>query len=105
DYIRTARSKGVRERVVIMRHALKNALIPVVTVVGLQFGSLLAGAVITENVFAINGLGRYIVESITARDFPALQAGIIIISVVFVIVNLIVDISYRYLNKRIDLND
>lgn len=105
DYIRTARAKGVKERVVIFRHALKNALIPVVTVIGLQFGGLLSGAVITENVFAINGVGRYIVDGITARDFPQVQAGIIIISIIFVLVNLIVDISYSYLNKRIDLND
>ncbi|MCD8508985.1 MAG: ABC transporter permease [Bacillus sp. (in: Bacteria)] len=104
DYIRTARAKGVKERVIIYRHALKNALIPVVTVVGLQFGSLLAGTVLTETVFAINGMGRYVIESIMARDFPAVQASIIVISIVFVFVNLIVDISYRYLNKRIDLN-
>lgn len=104
DYIRTARAKGVRERVIIYRHALKNALIPVVTVIGLQFGSLLAGTVLTETVFAINGMGRYVIESIMARDFPAVQASIIIISIVFVVVNLIVDISYRFLNKRIDLN-
>ncbi|MBU9711337.1 ABC transporter permease [Evansella tamaricis] len=104
DYIRTARAKGVRERVIIYRHALKNALIPVVTVLGLQFGTLLSGTVLTEQVFAINGMGRYVIDSIMARDFPAVQASIIIISVMFVFVNLIVDISYRFLNKRIDLN-
>ena len=74
DYIRTARAKGVSERIVIYRHALKNALIPVVTVVGLQFGGLLAGTVLTETVFAINGLGTLIVDSIIARDFPVVQA-------------------------------
>ncbi|MBU9723579.1 MULTISPECIES: ABC transporter permease [Bacillaceae] len=104
DYIRTARAKGVKERVIIYRHALKNALIPVVTVIGLQFGALLSGTVLTETVFAINGMGRYVIDSIIARDFPAVQATIIIISVLFVFVNLIVDISYRYLNKRIDLD-
>ncbi|MDQ0254707.1 peptide/nickel transport system permease protein [Evansella vedderi] len=104
DYIRTARAKGVRERVIIYRHALKNALIPVVTVTGLQFGTLLSGTVLTETVFAINGMGRYVIDSIMARDFPAVQASIIVISIMFVLVNLIVDISYRYLNKRIDLN-
>lgn len=104
DYIRTARAKGVRERIVIYRHALKNALIPVVTVVGLQFGGLLSGAVLTESVFAINGMGKLIIDRIMARDFPVVQASILIISVIFVLVNLIVDISYRFLNKRVDLD-
>lgn len=104
DYIRTARAKGVKEQTVIFRHALKNALIPVVTVIGLQFGYLLAGAVLTESVFAINGLGRLIIDSITQRDFPIVQGAVLVISVSFVFVNLIVDISYRLLNKRIDLN-
>ncbi|WP_025027030.1 ABC transporter permease [Caldalkalibacillus mannanilyticus] len=104
DYIRTARAKGVSERVVIYRHALKNALIPVVTVVGLEFGALLGGTVITESVFAINGMGRLIIESIRARDFPIVQGTVLILSLLFVLVNLAVDISYRYLNKRIDLN-
>ncbi|GAA0466819.1 ABC transporter permease [Alkalibacillus silvisoli] len=105
DYIRTARAKGVKERIIVYKHALKNALIPVVTVIGLQFGALLAGAVLTEEVFAINGLGRLLVDSINNRDFPVVQACILIISVVFVVVNLLVDISYKFLNKRIDLND
>ncbi|MDX8046714.1 ABC transporter permease [Gracilibacillus sp. S3-1-1] len=104
DYIRTARAKGLKERVVIYRHALKNALIPVVTVIGLQFGSLLAGAVLTESVFAINGMGKLIVDRILARDFPVVQASVLIISVVFVFVNLLVDISYKFLNKRIDMD-
>lgn len=104
DYIQTARAKGVSERLVIYRHALKNALIPVVTVVGLEFGGLLGGAVITESVFAINGLGRFILESIRVRDFPAAQGTILVLALMFVLVNLIVDISYRYLNKRIELN-
>ncbi|MFD2629270.1 ABC transporter permease [Oceanobacillus kapialis] len=104
DYIRTARAKGLKERVVIYRHALKNALIPVVTVVGLQFGSLLAGSVLTESVFAINGMGKLIVDRILARDFPVVQASVLVIAVVFVFVNLIVDISYKFLNKRIKLD-
>lgn len=104
DYIRTARAKGVKERIVIYRHALKNALIPVVTVVGLQFGGLLSGAVLTESVFAINGMGKLIIDRIMARDFPVVQASILIISVIFVLVNLLVDISYRFLNKRVDLD-
>lgn len=104
DYIRTARAKGVKERVVIFRHALKNAMIPVVTVVGIQFGTLLAGAVLAESVFAINGLGRLIIDSILQRDFPVVQGAVLVISVSFVAVNLLVDISYKMLNKRVDLN-
>lgn len=104
DYIRTAYAKGVSDRLVIYKHALRNALIPVITVVGLQFGGLLGGAVITETVFAINGLGRYIVDSIRAYDFPAVQGTILVCAVLFVIVNFIVDITYRLVNKRIDLN-
>src|SRR5699024_8767616 len=104
DYIRTARAKGVRERIVIYRHALKNALIPIVTIIGLQFGGLLAGAVLTESVFAINGMGKLIVDRILARDFPVVQAGVLVIAVVFVFVNLIVDVSYKLLNKRIDID-
>ena len=104
DYIRTARAKGVKEGSVILRHALKNAMIPVITVIGIQFGSFLAGSVLTESVFAINGLGRLIIDSILQRDFPVVQGAILVIAVIFVIVNLIVDISYRLLNKRVDLN-
>jgi peptide/nickel transport system permease protein len=104
DYIRTARAKGVKERVVIYRHALKNALIPVVTVVGLQFGSLLGGAVLAETVFAINGMGKLIIDSIQARDFPIVQGTILVAALLFVLVNMLVDIAYRFLNKRIDLD-
>ncbi|MGN4882423.1 nickel ABC transporter permease [Bacillus cereus group sp. MYBK106-1] len=104
DYIRTARAKGVKERVVIHKHALRNALIPVITVVGLQFGALLGGTVLVESVFAINGLGRLIVDAIRMRDLPMLQGGVLIASVIFVLVNLIVDILYRHFNKRIELN-
>lgn len=104
DYIRTARAKGVKERTVIFRHALKNAMIPVVTVIGLQFGYFLGGSILTESVFAINGLGRLIIDSILQRDFPVVQGAVLVIAVSFVFVNLIVDISYRLLNKRVDLN-
>lgn len=104
DYIRTAYAKGVSDRLVIYKHALRNALIPVITVVGLQFGTLLGGAVITETVFAINGLGRLIIDSIRAYDFPMVQGTILVCAVVFVAVNLLVDITYRLVNKRIDLN-
>ncbi|MGM1046442.1 MAG: ABC transporter permease [Bacillota bacterium] len=104
DYIRTAQAKGVRERVIIYRHALKNAMIPVITVIGLEFGGLLGGAVLTESVFAVNGMGRYVIDSIRGRDFPVVQAAILIISLTFVFVNLLVDISYKYFNKRIDFD-
>lgn len=104
DYIRTARAKGLTERIVVYRHALKNALIPVVTVVGLEFGGFLGGAVLTETIFAINGMGRLTIDAIRTRDFPMVQGTVLVISVLFVVVNLLVDVSYRYLNKRIDLN-
>ncbi|CAM3780257.1 ABC transporter permease [Alkalicoccus chagannorensis] len=104
DYIRTARAKGVKERYVVYKHALRNALIPVVTVVGLQFGVLLGGAVLTETVFAINGLGRLVVEAINQRDFPVVQGSVLVLSLLFVLVNFLVDISYRILNKRIELD-
>ncbi|MFW5694180.1 MAG: ABC transporter permease [Alkalispirochaeta sp.] len=104
DYIRTARAKGVREAVVINKHALRNALIPVVTVVGLQFGFFLGGSVLTETVFAINGLGRMMVAAINARDFPVIQGGVLVASVSFMAVNLVVDVTYKFLNKRIELS-
>lgn len=104
DYIRTAHAKGVSERVVVYKHALRNALIPVVTVVGLQFGTLLGGAVITETVFAVNGIGRLVVDAIRMRDFPMVQGAILVCAVMFVFVNFLVDITYRLINKRIDLN-
>ncbi|RSK28782.1 ABC transporter permease [Bacillus sp. HMF5848] len=104
DYIRTAYAKGVSDKLVIYKHALRNALVPVVTVVGLQFGTLLGGAVITETVFAVNGLGLLIINSIRAHDFPMVQGTILVCAVLFVFVNFLVDITYRLINKRIDLN-
>lgn len=101
DYIRTARSKGVAEKVVINKHALKNALIPVVTVVGLQFGSLLGGAVLTESVFSWPGVGRLMVDSIRKKDTPMVLASVIFISVTFSFVNLFVDVLYAYIDPRI----
>ncbi len=101
EYVVTARAKGLGERVVILRHALRNALIPVVTIVGLQFGALLAGAVIVETVFARRGLGRLAVEAILRRDFPMVQGTILVAAVGYVIVNLIVDLSYAWLDPRI----
>ena len=101
DYIRTARSKGLAERVIVSRHALKNALLPVVTVSGYEFGRLLAGTVIIETIFLVPGMGRFLVDSIFHRDFPAVQAIIVIIAVIILVVNLIMDLLYAWLNPRI----
>ena len=101
DYIRTARAKGQSERVVIFRHALKNALIPVTTSAGLNFGFLLGGAVLTETVFAIPGLGAYMVSSISARDLPVVLGGVLLIAISFSLVNMFVDILYGFLDPRI----
>lgn len=101
DYIRTARAKGLSERVVINRHALKNALIPIVTVVGLQFGYLLGGAVLTETIFSWPGVGRLMVDAIRQKDFPVVQGGVLLLAVTFSFVNLVVDILYAYIDPRI----
>jgi peptide/nickel transport system permease protein len=101
DYLTTARAKGLREQAVVLRHALKNALIPVVTVVGLQFGALLSGAVLTETVFGRVGVGRYIVTAITARDYPVVQGTVLVVALFVVVINLVVDVSYAALDPRI----
>jgi peptide/nickel transport system permease protein/oligopeptide transport system permease protein len=101
DFVRTARAKGLPERVVVVKHALKNALIPVVTVLGDQFGRLLGGAILTETVFAWPGLGRYLIESISQRDYPAVQGAILLFAAAVVIVNLLVDLSYGMLDPRV----
>jgi len=101
DYIRTARAKGVSEKIVIVKHALKNALIPIVTLSGLQLGQLMGGAILTETVFAWPGLGRLMVRAIFARDYILLQGAVLVFALVFVLVNLIVDISYSFLDPRV----
>jgi peptide/nickel transport system permease protein len=101
DWVMTARAKGLAERFVIYKHALKNAMIPVVTVMGLQFGTLLSGAVLTETVFAWPGIGRLIVESILARDYPVVQGAVLLTALSFVFVNLVVDLLYSVLDPRI----
>lgn len=101
DYIRTAYAKGLKRKMVIFKHALKNAMVPIITVVGLQFGVLLGGAVMTETIFSWPGLGKYLVDAIYARDFPIVQGGILFFAGVFVIVNLIVDLSYALVDPRI----
>ena len=104
DYVRTARAKGLRESVVIVKHALRNALIPIVTVIGLQMGALLGGAVLTETVFSWPGIGSYIVDGIMVSDYPRVQGAVLLIGTIFVLVNLIVDILYCYLDPRIQHN-
>jgi peptide/nickel transport system permease protein len=101
DYVRTARAKGIKERNVIWIHTLKNAMIPVITVIGLNFGALLGGTIITEKVFAINGVGRLMIDAIAARDFPMVQGSVLLVATLFVLVNLIVDIVYTYVDPRI----
>lgn len=101
DYIRTARAKGQKEGIVIRRHALPNALVPVVTIAGIQFGILLGGAVLTEIIFSIPGLGRLMVSSIEMRDYPMVQGGVLFIAIAFCGVNLLVDLLYAYLDPRI----
>ncbi len=101
DYIRTAHAKGLSERVVLFRHALKNAFLPIVTIIGLQTGILMAGAVLTETIFSWPGIGKWIYDAILARDYPIVQGGTLLIAVVFVFFNLLVDLSYAYLDPRI----
>ena len=101
DYIRTAQAKGMKQRVVITRHALRNALIPVITVIGLQFGYLLGGAVLTETVFSWPGVGTYLVNSIKAKDTPSVMGCVIVFSIAFSIVNLLVDLLYAFVDPRI----
>jgi peptide/nickel transport system permease protein len=101
DYIRTARAKGLAERIVVVRHAIKNMAIPVVTMIGLDIGQLLGGAVVTETVFAWPGIGRLAIDSILQRDFPVLQADVFFIALAFVGINLIVDLLYTWLDPRV----
>ena len=101
DYIRTARAKGMSPARVIVVHALRNALIPVVTVIGLQIGTLLAGAVLTETLFSWPGIGKWLIDAISRRDYPVVQGGILLIATLVIVVNLVVDLLYGVLNPRI----
>ena len=101
DYIRTARAKGLSEKAVIIRHALRAALLPIITIVGLQMGSLLAGTVITETVFSWDGIGRLLVESIEKRDYPVTQACVLVVALSYVLVNLVTDVLYRFVDPRV----
>ncbi len=101
DYVRTARAKGVREVLVVVVHAFRNALLPVITVIGLQFGFLLSGAVVTESIFSLPGMGRLLVEAILGRDFPIVQGAVLLAAVTFVLTNLLVDMVYALVDPRI----
>ena len=103
DYVRTARAKGLAPRTVDRRHVMRNAMLPVTTIIGLQVGLLLSGAILTETVFAFPGLGTWIQAAIENRDYPVLQGGILFVGVIVVLVNLVVDLSYGLLNPRIRL--
>lgn len=104
DFVRTARAKGLKERIVVFKHALKNALIPIVTIIGIQFGLLLGGAILTETIFAWPGIGRWVLNSVLARDFLSVQGGAIAIATAFVLINLFVDLIYFYLNPKLRSN-
>jgi peptide/nickel transport system permease protein len=104
DYVRTARAKGLRDRVVVGAHAFRNALLPVVTIVGLQVGTLLSGAILTETIFSWPGIGRWVYESIQLRDYPVVQSMTLVIAVIFVVTNLLVDLSYAWLDPRVRYN-
>jgi peptide/nickel transport system permease protein len=101
DYVRAARAKGLHERGVVLRHALRNALLPVMTFLGLQFGALLGGAVITEIVFSWPGLGRMLLDGILRRDYPVVQATVIVVASIYVVVNLVVDVLYHVVDPRL----
>lgn len=103
DYVRTARAKGLSEKVVIFQHALRNAMVPVITIVGIQFGRLLGGAVVTESVFAYPGIGRLVINSIANRDYPVVQGTLMLVVLIFLITNIIVDASYALLDPRVKL--
>ena len=101
DFVRTARAKGAREQWVLVHHALRNALVPVISVLGLDFGSYLTGSILTETVFSWPGIGRYVVNAIGRRDLPAIQGTVLFLSVVFVVVNVITDLAYAAADPRI----
>jgi len=105
QYISTARSKGIKEWLVIVKHALRNALIPTVTFIGLQFGTLLGGTVIIEQVFSWPGVGRLLIDAVSQRDFPVIQGAVIYLALIMVLVNLIVDISYSFIDPRIKVGE
>lgn len=104
DYVRTAKAKGLSQNKVVMKHAFRNALLPIVTIVGLQLGAVLSGAILTETIFGLSGVGRSLYEAITARDYPIIQGFVVVIAIGYVMVNLLVDLSYAILDPRIQLD-
>jgi peptide/nickel transport system permease protein len=104
DYVRTARAKGLRESAVVVRHAVRNALLPVVTIIGLNFGGLVSGAVLTETIFGLTGVGRTLLDGITSRDYTLVQGFTVVIAIAFVVINLFVDLIYGYLDPRIRIS-
>ena len=103
DYIRTARAKGLKKSRIIFIHALKNAMIPIITTIGLQAGGLLGGSILTETVFSISGIGRLVVDSVKTRDYPVILGGVMFIALVYSIISIIVDILYGFLNPQIKM--
>ena len=101
DFVRSARAKGLSNRVVVLRHALGNALLPIITVVGLDFGSYLTGSILTETIFSWPGVGRYVLTAISKRDLPAIQGSILFLSLIFVLVNLLTDLAYAKADPRV----
>jgi peptide/nickel transport system permease protein len=101
DFVRTARAKGLRDRGVVVGHALQNAMLPVITIIGLQVGALLSGAILTETIFSWPGIGRWIYESIQFRDYPVVQSMTLLIALIFVVANLLVDLSYAWFDPRV----
>ena len=104
DYVRTARAKGLSTSAVLVRHALRNALIPIITILGLQFGTLLAGTIVTETIFSWPGIGRLTVQAISSRDYPLLQGCILAIALSYVLVNLLTDVLYSFIDPRVRLS-
>jgi peptide/nickel transport system permease protein len=104
DYMRTARAKGLAERRVVLEHAFRNALLPIVTIIGLQLGVVFSGAILTETIFSLAGVGRSLFEAITARDFPIIQGFTVVIAIAYITVNLLVDLSYAVLDPRVGLD-
>ena len=104
DYVRTGRAKGLSEKVVTLRHALRNAMIPIITVLGLDFGAYLTGSILTETIFSWPGIGRYVVNAIARRDLPAIQGAVLFLSAIFVLVNLLADIAYAKTDPRVAYN-
>jgi peptide/nickel transport system permease protein len=101
DYIRTARAKGLNERIVLLRHGLKNAFIPVITIIGIQLGALMGGSIIIEQIFGLPGIGWTMIQAIFNRDYPVVQAASLFLAVIFVVINLLVDLTYAFLDPRI----